>query len=366
LLLRYSAQAQGKPHKRAEIYTAREHAISRRDIDPEAVKIVRRLKSAGHSAYIVGGAVRDLLAGKKPKDFDVATDAAPRQIKRIFRNSRIIGKRFRLVHIFFPDKIIEVSTFRAPDSGGDTNVFGTIQEDVARRDFTLNALYYCPLEEIIIDYIGGVRDIRKKKIVPLIPLKVIFSEDPVRMLRAVKYAAILGFSLSFLTRRRIKAQASLLAGISGSRLTEELYKILQSGEAAPIFREMYALGIVRYFIPGLDKRLKAQVFRESFFAALTAHDTAAFRGMERSLMIAPLIEDYVKLLAREALPEKLQFKDAYGAVKKMLHPIVAANKDIAIALVPLFRRKKPSRPPKRGAGREKLRPAASRLSAAQV
>lgn len=185
MLVRYSTTEKGAHSKRAEIYTAKEHGIRRKDIDPDAIRIAHRLKSAGHSAYIVGGAVRDLLVGRVPKDFDLVTDAHPRKIKRLFRNSRIIGKRFRLVHVFFREKIIELSTFRSLDHQGENNVYGTIQEDVLRRDFTLNALYYCPIEEIIIDYIGGVKDIRNRKIRPLIPLKTIFTEDPVRMIRAL-------------------------------------------------------------------------------------------------------------------------------------------------------------------------------------
>jgi poly(A) polymerase len=310
----------------------------------------------------VGGAVRDLLAGKKPKDFDVVTDAAPRQIKRIFRNSRIIGKRFRLAHIFFQDKIIEVSTFRAL-AEGEANVFGTIEEDVQRRDFTLNALYYCPVEGLIIDYIGGVKDVRKKKVVPLIPLNRIFTEDPVRMIRAVKYSAGLGFRLPFLTRRKIKAQASLLAGISGSRLTEELFKMLQSGKSSALFRELYELGLLKYFLPELDASLKANAenFRESFFVTLQAHDDSIHAVMERRFLLAPLIQDYVKALLKQAGDPKPLFKDVYIAVKKMMQPLVPANKDIDAALLPFFRKKKQPRPQRRHPGT----PARAEFAAAQ-
>ncbi|MDR1932873.1 MAG: polynucleotide adenylyltransferase PcnB [Spirochaetales bacterium] len=348
MLVRYSAAVKGQVHKKAVVYTAKEHSIPRSDIDPDAARIVKRLRSMGHEAYIVGGAVRDLLAGKKPKDFDVVTDAAPRQIKRIFRNSRIIGKRFRLVHIFFPDKIIEVSTFRAL-AEGETNVFGSIEEDVQRRDFTLNALYYCPIEGIIIDYIGGVKDIRKKKVAPLIPLRRIFTEDPVRMIRAVKYSAGLGFGLPFLTRRKIKAQASLLEGISGSRLTEELFKILQSGKSAVIFRELYNLNLLKYFLPALDGCIRetAENFRDSFFATLQAHDDSIRSGMERTFLLAPLIQDYVKALLKKAGSPKPLFKDVYSAVKKMMQPLVPANRDIDMALIPFFRRKKQPRTQRR-------------------
>ena len=213
MLVRYSTSDKGTAQKRACIYTAEEHGIKKADIDPNAARITERLKRAGYSAYIVGGAVRDLIVGKKPKDFDVVTDATPRNIKKLFRNSRIIGKRFRLVHIFFGDKIIEVSTFRSINA--DANIFGTLEEDVQRRDFRMNALYYCPHEQTILDYVGGFNDIRRKRVRALIPIRTIFTEDPVRMIRAVKYSATTGFKLPFFLRLRIKRCSNELARIFG-------------------------------------------------------------------------------------------------------------------------------------------------------
>ena len=141
MLVRYSSNQDGKPVKKAIIYTCDEHCIKNSDIDPDALKVITQLKGFGFSAYLVGGAVRDLLLGRKPKDFDIVTDATPSKIKKLFRNSRIIGRRFRLVHVFFGSKIFEVSTFRSISSGTVGNNFGTMDEDVQRRDFTLNALY---------------------------------------------------------------------------------------------------------------------------------------------------------------------------------------------------------------------------------
>ncbi|HUX51874.1 MAG TPA: polynucleotide adenylyltransferase PcnB, partial [Spirochaetia bacterium] len=157
MLIRYKKSESGSAVKQAEVYLKEEHNLSPGRIDPDALKIIRRLKNSGHSAYIVGGAVRDLILGNKPKDFDIVTDAAPARIRKLFRNSRIIGKRFRLVHIFFGEKLIEVSTFRAETSVGFMNVYGEIEEDVKRRDFTVNALYYDPEENTILDYHGGFR-----------------------------------------------------------------------------------------------------------------------------------------------------------------------------------------------------------------
>ena len=158
-------------------------------MDPDAIYIINRLRETGFASYIVGGAVRDLIIGNKPKDFDIVTDATPSRIKKIFRNSRIIGKRFRLVHVFTSTKIFEVCTFRSIVDGSVGNAFGTMDEDVKRRDFTLNALYYDPVKEQVIDYVGGVKDIRKGIVRPVIPIDRIFIEDPVRMLRAVQYGA---------------------------------------------------------------------------------------------------------------------------------------------------------------------------------
>ena len=236
-MYRYGKDKNGRPIKKAIIYTKEEHKIPLHKIDPDAIGVIRRLKDSGFSAYIVDGAVRDLILGNNPKDFDITTDATPSKIKRIFRNSRIIGRRFRLVHVFFGPKIFEVSTFRSTAEGSIGNDFGSMDEDVMRRDFTLNALYYDPLQEQVIDYVGGVRDIRKGELKPVIPLDRIFVEDPVRMLRAVKYSATTGCKMSWSLRHKIRKSASLLSPVSPSRLTEEMLKIINSGHAYDIVSE---------------------------------------------------------------------------------------------------------------------------------
>lgn len=237
MLIRYGTDSKGNPVKKAVVYTKEEHCIPREKIDVDAVYIITRLKDLGFSAYIVGGAVRDLIVGNEPKDFDIVTDATPSKIKRLFRNSRIIGRRFRIVHVIFGNKIYEVSTFRSDAQSSVGNDFGTIEEDVRRRDFTLNALYYDPIQEQVIDYVGGMRDIKKHIIRPVIPLDVIFVDDPVRMLRAIKYAAKTESRMSFILRHKIRTSASLLEQVSASRLTEELLKIINSGHAEQIVAE---------------------------------------------------------------------------------------------------------------------------------
>jgi poly(A) polymerase len=267
---RYSAGENGQLVKKAIIYTCDEHGINFSDVDAEAVSIVRKLKSAGFDSYIVGGAVRDLILGKKPKDFDIVSMASPTKIKKIFRNSRIIGRRFRLVHVYFNDRIFEVSTFRSLKDGNTSNTFGTIDEDVFRRDFTMNALFYDPEQQIVVDYVDGIKDIRKKQVKPVIPLSEIFSDDPVRMIRAVKYAAATGFSLPFNLKIKIQKQSNLLAAISPSRLTEEIFKIIHSDKAAAIISLLDKMGLYCYLQPMASALMKKNpAFRQKYLESMT-------------------------------------------------------------------------------------------------
>ena len=298
MLYRYSANEKGKPVKKAVIYTKNEHSISAQKIDPDAMRVITHLRDNGYDAYIVGGAVRDLLVGKTPKDFDIVTDATPPRIKKIFRNSRIIGKRFRLVHVFFGPKIFEVSTFRSIADGTVGNKFGTMDEDVCRRDFSLNALYYDPIKEQIIDYVDGVRDIKKRRIEPVIALDVIFKDDPVRMLRAVKYAAGTGFHLPHKLKKTICKSASLLGPVSPSRLTEELIKIINSGSSYNIVSlalqtDIYmhiqpAACALIYDDPSFEQRYMASLKE---LDALVISDNTVRLGKKLSYLIYDFISD---------------------------------------------------------------------------
>ena len=273
MLIRYSTDSSGRPVQKAVIYTKSEHSIPVSQIDSDAVYVITRLRDAGFASYVVGGAVRDLIDGKKPKDFDIVTDATPSRIKKIFRNSRIIGKRFRLVHVFFGEKIFEVSTFRSTVDGSVGNAFGTMDEDVMRRDFTLNALYYDPIKEQVIDYVGGVKDIKKGIVRPVIPMDKIFVDDPVRMLRAVKYGATTGCRLPHSLKKKIRLSAQLLSPVSPARLTEELLKIINSGHSHDIVTSALDTDLYAYLQPAAtDMMQESRKFAKAYMESLRQLD----------------------------------------------------------------------------------------------
>ncbi|MDR2313209.1 MAG: polynucleotide adenylyltransferase PcnB [Spirochaetaceae bacterium] len=290
--IRYGKEQNGKLIRKAVVYTRDEHRIDFTGVDRDAVFITSRLGANGYESYIVGGAVRDLILGKRPKDFDIVTGATPAQIKRIFRNSRIIGRRFRLVHVFFGPKIFEVSTFRSLKDGHTSNTYGTIEEDVQRRDFSFNALFYDPGKQVVVDYVNGMADIKKRILRPIIPVELIFKDDPVRMIRAVKYAAAGGFKIPWLLQRRIKKEAPLLKEISASRLTEELSKIIRSPYAARIVEALEDAGLYGYLQKEASALLKTDAgFRSKYFRSLA--DSSGEPGEGKAL--AALIQDYLEL-----------------------------------------------------------------------
>ena len=293
MLIRYGKEQNGKLIKKAIVYVPAEHKINFADVDGDAVFITGRLRANGYESYIVGGAVRDLILGKKPKDFDIVTDATPARIKRIFRNSRIIGRRFRLVHVFFGEKIFEVSTFRSLKDGHTGNTYGSIEEDVLRRDFSFNALLYDPGKQLVVDYVNGMNDVRKKILRPLIPENLIFTDDPVRMIRAVKYAAAGGFSIPRRLRKRIKKEANLLAGISPSRLTEELAKIIRSPDVPQIIESLEEAGLYCYLQNEASELMKKNPsFRNAYLAGFKS---LALNEPARGQPMAALFRAYLEL-----------------------------------------------------------------------
>ena len=253
------------------ILSSDEHRIDSADISPNALNILNRLHENGYRACLVGGAVRDLMLKRKPKDFDIATDASPEDVKALFRNSRLIGRRFRLAHVFFGREILEVATFRAPHheaevhtdahSEEDTgrivrdNVFGTIEQDVWRRDFTVNSLYYDIADATVLDYTGGIDDLDAGVLSIIGDTETRYREDSVRMLRAVRFAAKLGFSIDAKSEAAIFDLHDILEHASAARLFEEFLKLMHSGHAVESFTLLRKYQLFNHLFPLTGKVL---------------------------------------------------------------------------------------------------------------
>ncbi len=262
-------------HREPVIVPRNDHVISRANISDNALKVLYRLHNAGYAAHLVGGGVRDLSLGREPKDFDVATDATPEQVRTLFRNCRLIGRRFRLAHVHFGREIIEVATFRALHdaaevaTGGEPlkdrliedglvlrdNVFGTIEEDALRRDFTVNALYYNIADFSVVDYTGGMADLERGTLRLIGDPERRYREDPVRMLRAIRFAVKLGFRLDEVTAEPIRELGGLLAGIPAARLFEEVLKLFLGGQAAESFEMLRHYDVFGYLFPETEAAL---------------------------------------------------------------------------------------------------------------
>jgi poly(A) polymerase len=355
LLLRYGTSGNGNIEKKAHIYTQEEHGIDARLVDPDALWVIRRLRGARFHAYIVGGAVRDLLVGRTPKDFDIATDAHPMQIKRLFRSARVIGRRFRLVHVYCArEKYIEVSTFRSrveaatgdqPPHPDANNFFGTMEEDAERRDFTINALYYCPIDHQVIDYVGAYPDLRHRRLKTLGRAETSFAEDPVRMIRAVKYASLLGFPFPLSLGGLVRRMRESILSCSRERVTEEVYKILTSGAASEILELANRLRLFEIIFPAHAVRLRDSRGRlgdsslgvrlkelDANCAAGTTLDRGEMFGFlfsglaleRKELLDDPeadlLVQRFIRETSAPLFPSKKDLALAAGSVLKTVHP----------------------------------------------
>ncbi len=293
-----------------KVYAHTEHKIDQRLVSRNAIKVCETLQSHGYQAYIVGGAVRDLILGFEPKDFDVATSATPEQVRSVFRRARIIGRRFRLVHVLFGSEVIETSTFRASSNGTEStdehgrilndNVFGDIESDAARRDFTLNALYYDPVKEEVIDYHNGVADLRSHTVRIIGDPEVRYREDPVRMLRAVRFAAKLDATIEAKTHAPIKSLAKLISNVPHSRLFDETLKLLTCGNALNCLKKLREEGLHEGIIPLLDLVLKQEGGQKFIEITLDRTDQRirTNRPVNASFLYAailwPLVQAYYK------------------------------------------------------------------------
>lgn len=275
--------AQGRKARGPRVITFAEHQVDRTSISSAALKVTQKLQEAGFEAFVVGGAVRDLLLGIIPKDFDIATSATPEQVHALFRRSRIIGRRFKIVHVTFGrDEIIEVTTYRGPADAGHVtddhgrilhdNVWGTQEQDALRRDFTVNALYYNPASREIVDYANGVADLQAKQLVMIGDPEQRYREDPVRMLRAARLAAKLGLEIEDNTRAPIASLASLLQNVPAARLFDEMLKLLFSGHAWECLSQLRQQGLHHGFFPLLDVIMEQPLGEKFVMLALDSTD----------------------------------------------------------------------------------------------
>ena len=310
-----------------QIFQRQEHGISRKDISENALKVLYRLNKAGFDAYLVGGGVRDLLLNKQPKDFDIATNATPEEIKKLFRNCRLIGRRFRLAHILFGRDVIEVATFRGHHADAKPsvqnkqqiasqnqegmllrdNVYGTIDEDAERRDFTINALYYSIRDFSVSDYANGVHDLENRIIRLIGDPETRYREDPVRMLRAVRFAAKLDMTIESKTAEPIHGLATLLQDIPPARLFEESLKLLQSGN-----------GLATY------KLLREYNLFQQLFPLLSEHFTE-----DHSSQTELMIEHILAATDKRILDEK-RVNPAFMYAAMLWYPMVTRAEEISI------------------------------------
>lgn len=274
------------------------HVMSRGSIDPEVLEILARIRRGGFKAYLVGGCVRDLLLGKKPKDFDIATDARPRQVKQLFRRCFLIGRRFRLAHVYISrDRFVEVATFRAavdPEEvqGGRyaaNNVFGAIEGDAQRRDFTVNSLYFNSADSSVVDYTGGLRDLEKKLLRSIGDPVTRFAEDPVRIIRAARFCAQLDFQPSRADLKAAKSCAPLIKQANDQRLREELFKILRCGSSEGTMRNLIRFNLLREWLP----EFASERYHDGLFRRLAVVDRRHAKGEDLpvSVLITALLYD---------------------------------------------------------------------------
>ena len=307
-----------KKRKAPTVYKRPEHCVSRKNIDPDALKVLYRLSSLGYTAYLVGGGVRDLLMGRIPKDFDVGTSAKPNEVKKAFRNCFLVGRRFRLAHVRFGDKVIETATFRqnsqtvgeiiehAAEGPQEDNTFGTPETDAYRRDFTVNGLFYNIADFSVIDWVGGMDDIRNKIIRAIGNPGVRFQEDPVRMMRAVKFSARLGFKIEPKTWAAMKKYHACIRLAAPPRVCEEVFRLFTYSHAAEAFLLLWECGMLGDLVPELARYVERTGGRKSptfkYLQALDQYDAMMTKkgfevsnGLRAAILMTGLFQEERKL-----------------------------------------------------------------------
>jgi len=356
-----SAPKQTTAHRNGDeplVFSRSEHPISRRQMSRNAVKVLNRLNQAGYESFLGGGGVRDLMLEREPKDFDVATSATPEEVKEVFRNCRLIGRRFRLAHVHFGREIIEVATFRSGQESSQSdqkqtedgmilrdNQYGTLEEDAWRRDFTINALYYNIDGFSVVDYTGGVADLEQGQIRLIGDPEQRFREDPVRMLRAVRFAVKLGFQIEKQTEAPIRPLGNLLEQIPQARLYEEFLKMFQAGQALETFERLRHYDLFRYLFPMTDKVLAEEEgnFPHTFLMRAlenTDHRVAEGKPITPAFLIASLLWELVRQRAEasqdthhetgQRLPENVRLHRAGQDVLRQQRKSLSMPKRFAI------------------------------------
>ena len=306
------------------VYKRPEHCVSRKNIDPDALKVLYRLDKLGYTTYLVGGGVRDLLMGRKPKDFDVGTSARPNEVKKAFRNCFLVGRRFRLAHVRFGEKVIETATFRqnsqtvgeiiehAAEGPAEDNTFGTPETDANRRDFTVNGLFYNIRDFSVIDWVGGMDDIRKKIIRSIGDPEIRFQEDPVRMMRAIKFSSRLGFKIERKTAAAMKKYHSMILNASLPRVCEEVFRLFPYGRSADAFLQLWECGLMGDLLPELAAYVDRSGGRKSpawkYLKVLDDYETRmAAQGFEVSngLRAAVLMSGPLRELKKDGMGRKV-------------------------------------------------------------
>lgn len=319
-----------------KVYPLREHNFPLEKVDPDALYVIEKLQSAGFIAYLVGGSVRDLLLSKSPKDFDISTSALPEEIKKLFRNCILIGRRFRLAHIRFGKKVIEVSTFRSGDIASESlivrdNEWGTPEEDAIRRDFTINGLFYDPSEQMVIDYVGGFPDLKKGFLRSIGQPYLRFKQDPVRMIRLLKFQARFGFNLEEESKIALAECRSEIVKSSSARVLEEILRMLESGAAKSFIELLAHHGLLQPIFPALSHFLETHQ-GEEIYSYLEEVDTSFHQPnqptLDRPILLAclafPCFEERLqkRFLEREKIPHLGEIQhEAFSLIDELFPPL---------------------------------------------
>jgi poly(A) polymerase len=346
-------------------YSFEEHGLSLKQVDLDALYVMEKLRAAGHVAYLVGGSVRDLLLNQKPKDFDISTSAQPEEIKKLFRNCILIGRRFRLAHIRFGKKTLEVSTFRSGATESDElilrdNVWGSPEEDATRRDFTINGLFYDPATQEVIDYVDGYDDLQKKTLRTIGQPYIRFRQDPVRMLRLLKFQARFGFNVDSPSQIALVECRAEIVKSAPARILEELLRMMESGAAEPFFRLMTDHGLLHLMMPAFGAFMETPE-GEEVLSYLKEVDTTFHEShrcsLNRSVLLAclifPVLEKRIRtrFVDREKHPHLGEiYSEVQAQINEVFHPFlqlprrlqgsVASILTSQFRLTPLDKRKK--------------------------